>query len=337
MKISELAFDLPENLIAQTPVEPRDSCRLLLLDKNTGQHQDQIFSDLLNLLGPDDVLVFNNSKVIKARLFANKDTGGRVEVFLHKKIGPDTWEVILGGRGLIPGKVLTFSPDLTAEIIEPRADAWLLKFSLASQDLEEALNKLGHVPLPPYIKNEAPLEQYQTVFAQDPGSVAAPTAGLHFTPELISKLEAKGVQTEYITLHVGLGTFKPIKTDDVANHRMHSELASLDQATADRLNQAKSAAKRIIAVGTTSARTLESFNDAEGVLASGTKETDIYIYPPYDFKFVNALITNFHLPDSTLMLLVAALAGKENILAAYNHAIESKYRFFSFGDAMFIY
>jgi S-adenosylmethionine:tRNA ribosyltransferase-isomerase len=358
MKTSELDYNLPDALIATEPAEPRDSARLLLLDKVTGATEDRVFSDLSDILGENDVLVLNNSKVIPARLFGNVLGNIRGhEVLLVKHYKEATWECwVRNGKKLAVGETLIFSNKLSAIYVERKEDIFYLKFSVSGPALYAALHDIGEMPIPPYIlkargeKHDNPTdnEEYQTVFAKSEGSVAAPTAGLHFTDELLSRLSKKGVQIEYVTLHVSLGTFQPLTTENIEDFQIHSEYYEIDPDTAVRLNQAKSVGKRIIATGTTAVRVLESAAekfDACGLQNPGgieytllpkSGETSIYIFPGYEYRFVDAMITNFHLPKSSLLLLVSAFAGTENIRTAYAHAIEEKYRFYSYGDAMFI-
>ncbi|MDD3646388.1 MAG: tRNA preQ1(34) S-adenosylmethionine ribosyltransferase-isomerase QueA [Candidatus Gracilibacteria bacterium] len=342
MQLSEFDYHLPEELIAQTPIEPRDHSRLLILDKDTGELQDKHFYNLLEELGENDVLVLNKTKVINARLIGEIDGGKQVEIFLHKQISNNTWDcLVYPGKKLKPGKEVKFILDgetkLEASIKDISDKGRIVEFSKGGFEFLEIVERLGQVPLPPYIKEKLDdSSRYQTVFNEISGSVAAPTAGLHFTPELIEKLEKKGVIFEKVLLHVGLGTFMGVETENILEHKMHSEYIELEKDVSKRLNSYKQAGKRIIAVGTTSIRVLESFADDSGMLSSGNKETSIFIYPGYSWKFVDAMITNFHLPKSTLLMLISSFAGKQNIKKAYEHAINSKYRFFSFGDAMFI-
>ena len=339
MKKSDFAYDLPQELIAQTPLEQRDASRLMCLDKTTGEIRHRIFRDLPGLLREGDCLVMNDSRVIPARLFGTRPTGGSVEVVLLRDLGGGEWECLTRpGRKTPPGTEISFGDGaLSAVVTRAEADGnKVLRFRYEGIFLE-ILDRLGQMPLPPYIKEklEDP-ERYQTVYARDPGSAAAPTAGLHFTRELLGEIENRGVKTCRVTLHVGLGTFRPVKEENIEDHPMHSEFCIVPEETAETVNRTRSEGGRIVAVGTTTCRTLESFADGGGVLRPGSGRTDIFIYPGYRFKLVDALITNFHLPESTLIMLVSALAGRENILNAYNRAVELRYRFFSFGDAMFI-
>ncbi|MNO51014.1 S-adenosylmethionine:tRNA ribosyltransferase-isomerase [compost metagenome] len=342
MNVDDYDFHLPEELIAQTPLTDRSASRLLLVNKENGQLEHRHFTDILEQFQPGDTLVLNDTRVIPARLFGVKeDTGAKAEVLLLKSLGEDRWEALVKpGKKLKTGAVIIFSEELRA-VIEDEGDMGgrTLRF-IYTGIFQEILDRLGSMPLPPYIKETLDdRERYQTVYAKHEGSAAAPTAGLHFTRELLEQIKAKGVTIAYITLHVGLGTFRPMSVEKVEEHVMHAEYFDLSQETADILNAARARSGRIIAVGTTSCRTLETVgSQAEGGLIEACSGwTDIFIYPGYTFTVVNALITNFHLPKSTLVMLVSALAGRENILAAYEAAIQQQYRFFSFGDAMFIY
>ena len=339
MRVSDFDYELPEELIAQTPVEPRDAARLLVVHRDTGLMEHRIFRDLPQYLRAGDVLVLNDTRVMPARLFGVKaSTGGRVEVLLLRRRGPDAWEALVRpGRRLPVGTRIVFGEgQLSAEVIDrTEAGGRVLRFAPAD-DLDERLKELGQVPLPPYIR--APLadpERYQTVYARDAGSAAAPTAGLHFTPELLDRLQGMGVEIVNLTLHVGLGTFRPVQAERVEEHRMHAEYFSVPQATAEAVNAAKREGRRVVAVGTTVARTLEA-SAADGRVRCGDGWTDLFIYPGYRWKIVDALITNFHLPRSTLLMLVSALLGRERTLAAYQEAVRQRYRFYSFGDAMLI-
>lgn len=331
-------YDLPEELIAQTPANPRDGSRLLVYDRQSDIVEHKIFRDVIDYLKEGDVLVINNTKVLPARLFAHTQNGGAVEVLLLKRIDKDSWEVLVKpGKKCTKGKKLTISDELslTVEDITESGER-IVKFEYDGV-FEEILDKLGSMPLPPYIK--AKLEdknRYQTVYAKYDGSAAAPTAGLHFTPELLERIKAKGVQIAEVLLHVGLGTFRPVKEDIITDHKMHSEYFEVSADVAETINCAKREGRRVIAVGTTSVRTLESAADENGFIEPRKGNTQIFIYPPYRFKCVNALITNFHLPESTLVMLVAAMTGREKILSLYKLAVDNKYRFFSFGDAMMI-
>lgn len=339
MKTKDFDYELPDELIAQTPLEKRDASRLMLLDRRTGAVDHSVFSRLPDYLQPGDCLVMNDSRVLPARLFGRRPSGGAVEVLLLTDLGGGVWECLTRpGRKTPVGTTLQFGDgELTAEVVEAVSDGnKRLRFHYDGIFLE-ALEKLGRVPLPPYIKAELPdAERYQTVYARSPGSAAAPTAGLHFTPALLQTLADKGVELCYLTLHVGLGTFRPVKEAEITDHEMHSEYCILPAETAERINRAKAEGRRVIAVGTTSCRTLEAVADETGRLRPFSDWVNIFIYPGYRFKCIDGLITNFHLPESTLIMLVSALAGRENVLNAYRIAVEQRYRFFSFGDAMLI-
>ncbi len=340
MKTSDFYYNLPKELIAQTPLPDRSSSRLLTVDKSTGRLSHGHFTDIVRYLNPGDCLVLNDTRVIPARLYGVKEgTGGKIEFLLLNRKSQDEWEVILKpGKKAKPGAVFSFGGGiLKAEIIETVNDGnRIVKFYYDGL-FENILDKLGEMPLPPYITEHLDdRERYQTVYSRNNGSAAAPTAGLHFTPELLKKIEDMGVKTAYVTLHVGLGTFRPVKVDDVENHKMHSEFYIIDEKTAETINQTKKSGGRIFAVGTTSSRVLETVSGENGFVKAQTGWTDIFIYPPYKFKCVDSLITNFHLPESTLLMLVSSFAGKEIIMNAYRTAIEQKYRFFSFGDAMLL-
>lgn len=341
MKKSDFYYELPEELIAQDPLKERDMSRLMTLDKRTGETRDLCFRDITELLNPGDCLVLNDSKVLPCRLYGHKkDTGGKIEFLLLNQKAPDLWDVILKpGRIAKEGAQFVFGDgSLTAEVVEVTGDGdRIVRFSHEG-DFFKILEKIGEMPLPHYIKHELKdKDMYQTVYARELGSAAAPTAGLHFTKELLQTLRDKEVKIAYVTLHVGLGTFRPVKTEDISQHVMHSEHYDLPEETARIINETKAAGGRIIAVGTTSCRTLESVATFEGCIKKADGWTNIFIYPGYQFKAIDGLITNFHLPESTLIMLVSAMAGRENILAAYQHAIDLKYRFYSFGDAMFIH
>lgn len=341
LRTSDYYFDLPEELIAQDPSEVRDMARLLVLDRKSGALEHRIFRDITDYLKPGDTLVLNNTRVIPARLLGTKEgTGAHVEVFLLKRIEADVWETLVKpGKKLRPGARVTFGDgSLRAEILEVVDDGnRLVRFEYQGI-FEEVLDRLGEMPLPPYIKKklENP-EMYQTVYARYDGSAAAPTAGLHFTRELLSEIERKGIHLAFVTLHVGLGTFRPVKVDDVKNHHMHTEWYQVTEETADLINRTRKQGGRVICVGTTSCRTVESAAGEDGLVRPGADNTSIFIYPGYRFKVMDALITNFHLPESTLVMLVSAFAGREKILSAYEEAVRERYRFFSFGDAMFIH
>lgn len=340
MKTHDFYYDLPEELIAQTPLERRDGSRLLCMDRQTGELTHRHFYDLADLLQPGDCLVMNNSRVLPARLLGHRvPSGGAVEVLLLKDQGDGVWECLTKpGRKTNTGTELSFGDgELTATVVGEREDGnKLVQFHYTGIFLE-VLERLGKMPLPPYIKEELEDgERYQTVYSKVNGSAAAPTAGLHFTRELLEKLEQKGVKLAYVTLHVGLGTFRPVKADDISEHHMHSEFCMMSQETADMINNTKKAGGRVICVGTTSCRTLESLAKDDGSFEESSAWTDIFIYPGYRFRAMDALITNFHLPESTLVMLVAAFTSREKILHAYEVAVGKRYRFFSFGDAMFI-
>ncbi len=339
MKTTDFYYDLPKELIAQTPLDRRDGSRLMLLDKQTGAIKHRHFYELPDLLTADDCLVLNDSRVMPARLFGNRHTGGAVEVLLLTDKGDGVWECLTRpGRKTRKGTELFFGDgELKAVVVdEAPGGNKLIKFEYDGIFIE-ILEKLGRMPLPPYIHEELEdSERYQTVYSRELGSAAAPTAGLHFTPELLESIKSKGVELAYITLHVGLGTFRPVKEENIEDHDMHSEFCIVSPQAADIVNRTKDRGGRVISVGTTSCRTIESFADESGHLTAQSGWTDIFIYPGYKFKCMDALITNFHLPESTLLMLVSALAGREHILDAYNEAVKEKYRFFSFGDAMFI-
>ena len=339
MKTSDFTYELPEELIAQTPMARRDGSRLLVLDKNSGAMEHRHFYDLPDYLRPGDCLVLNDSRVIPARLFGTRSTGGAVEVVLLKELEGGRWECLSRpGKKMRPGTEVTFgSGELTAVVEEVLPDGnRILRFRYEGIFLE-ILERLGQMPLPPYIKAQlADPERYQTVYAREPGSAAAPTAGLHFTPELLDRIRDMGIDVRFVTLHVGLGTFRPVKAENIEEHEMHSEYCTVPADTAAAIMAAKARGSRVVAVGTTSCRTLESFAKEDGSIAAAAGWTNIFIYPGYKFKCIDALVTKFHLPGSTLVMLVSALAGRENILNAYRIAVAEKYRFFSFGDAMFI-
>ena len=340
LKTSDFYFDLPEELIAQDPLEDRSSSRLLVLDKETGEIGHHIFRDVITYLNPGDCLVLNNTKVIPARLLGVKeDTGAAVEVLLLKRHQDDVWETLVKpGKKCRPGARLSFGDGiLKAEVLEVVEEGnSLIRFEYEGI-WEEVLDSLGEMPLPPYITHKLQdKNRYQTVYAKYEGSAAAPTAGLHFTPQLLKEIEDKGIEIAYVTLHVGLGTFRPVKVDNILEHHMHSEYYQISREAADKINKAKENGYRVICVGTTSTRTVESAADENGRLQECCDNTEIFIYPGYKFKVLDALITNFHLPESTLVMLVSALAGRKNLLNAYEEAVKERYRFFSFGDAMLI-
>lgn len=341
MNTTDFYYDLPEELIAQDPLLDRSGSRLLLLDKKNGEIEHHYFRDILDYLNTGDCLVINNTKVIPARLIGHKDeTNAQIELLLLKRRENDIWETLVkpGKKAKAGTKVIFGDGLLTAEILEVVEDGNRLVQFHYEGIFEEILDRLGQMPLPPYITHKLEdKNRYQTVYAKYEGSAAAPTAGLHFTKELLQKIEEKGIVIASVTLHVGIGTFRPVKVDKIEEHHMHSEFYMIEKAEADKINKAKAEGKRVIAVGTTSLRTLESAADENGMLTAKSDDTDIFIYPGYRFKVIDALITNFHLPESTLLMLVSALAGKESILHAYEVAIKERYRFFSFGDAMFIH
>ncbi len=338
---SDFYFDLPEELIAQTPLADRASSRLMVLNRATGEVEHKIFRDITHIINPGNCLVLNETKVLPARLIgARKDTGTRVEILLLKRLSEENcWETIVyPGKKARPGHIIEFGGGLLeAEVVKVVDEGNRVVRFKYEGIFEELLDKLGQMPLPPYIKEKLEdKNRYQTVYAKNEGSAAAPTAGLHFTPELLKELEDKGVNIAKLTLHVGLGTFRPVKAEDINEHIMHSEFYMIDQKNADIINNTKKNGGKIISVGTTSTRTLESIADENGFVKECSGWTNIFIYPGYKFKIIDNLITNFHLPESTLIMLVSALAGRENVLNAYKIAVENKYRFFSFGDAMFI-
>ncbi len=339
MKTSDFWYDLPEELIAQTPLAQRDTSRLLALDRETGAISHRHFYDILDYLRPGDCLVMNDSRVLPARLLGRRPTGGVVEVLLLRDLGDKKWECLCKpGRKMQIGSTVIFGDgELTATVREIREDGnRIVEFHYEGIFLE-VLERLGKMPLPPYIKAElADQERYQTVYSREVGSAAAPTAGLHFTRELLEKIRQKGINTAFVTLHVGLGTFRPVKAEEITDHHMHSELCMISGETAELLNKTREAGGRIICVGTTSCRTLESLVREDGSFEAASKWTEIFIYPGYRFKAMQGLITNFHLPESTLVMLVSAFAGRERVLHAYEEAVKERYRFFSFGDAMVI-
>ncbi len=338
IKTSDFYYDLPENLIAQTPVEPRDSSRLLVYNRQTNAVEHKIFRDIIDYLDENCLLVVNNTKVYPARVYAKTENGGKMEILLLKRLNLTDWEVLVKpGKKARLGSKFYVSDELSFEVIDHVEDGGRIIRFIFSGVFEDILSKVGEMPLPPYIKEKLKDgSRYQTVYCKNEGSAAAPTAGLHFTKDLIQKLKDKGVQFAEVQLNVGLGTFRPVKVDNVEEHKMHSEYYEIDEKNAEIINQAKRQGKKIVAVGTTSVRTLESVADEQGFVKSCHGNTQIFIYPPYKFKCVDSLITNFHLPESTLVMLVSALTGREKILELYNLAVQEKYRFFSFGDAMFI-
>ena len=341
LKTSDFNYDLPEELIAQTPASPRDSARMLVYDCKNDKTEHKIFRDILDYLSPNDVLVINNTRVIPARLFAHKVTGAKIEVFLLKRLNLTDYEVLLRPAKKAPvGTKLVFSENLYCEVVENQEEIGgrIIRFSVQEGTLEEELDRIGEVPLPPYIHEKLEDdEEYQTIYSKIKGSSAAPTAGLHFTEELMQKIRDKGVQIEEVTLQVGLGTFRPVSEENALDHKMHSEEIVVLEDVAERLNKAKAEGKRIIAVGTTTVRTLEAAADRKGHIVPCQKETNIFIYPGVEIKFVDALITNFHLPESTLLMLISTFVGREKILKLYKEAVDQKYRFFSFGDCCFFF
>ena len=339
MKTHDFWYDLPEELIAQTPLEKRDSSRLLVLDRSSGKTQHKHFFDIIDYLNPGDCLVMNDSRVLPARLLGHRPTGGAVEVLLLRDIGNKQWECLCkpGRKMQIGNQVIFGNGELTATVVDVKDDGnRVVEFHYEGIFLE-VLERLGKMPLPPYIKAELQdQERYQTVYSRAVGSAAAPTAGLHFTNELLTKIREKGIRTAFVTLHVGLGTFRPVKAEEITEHHMHSELCMIGEETAAILNSTRENGGRIVCVGTTSCRTLESLVNEDGTFEAKSKWTEIFIYPGYQFKAMDALITNFHLPESTLVMLVSAFAGREHVLNAYCEAVKERYRFFSFGDAMFL-
>ncbi len=339
MKTSDFYYDLPEELIAQTPVEPRNSSRLLFLSKNDGEIQHKNFTDLFQFLKKGDCLVLNNTRVLPARIFGvRKDTGAVVEFVLLKQKGTNLWECLAGpGKKAKTGYEFKFSDKLTATVADVLPDGNRIMQFYPDGEFFAVLDEIGQMPLPPYIKEKLEdKERYQTVYSKNLGSAAAPTAGLHFTNEMLEELKNKGIKVAYVTLHVGLGTFRPVKVDDVTQHKMHSEWYEVSKETADIINETKENGGRVICVGTTSCRTVESVAQKYGKITECSGDTEIFIYPGFEFKCMDGLITNFHLPESTLIMLVSAFAGYDNVMNAYNIAVKEKYRFFSFGDAMLI-
>lgn len=339
MKTDDFDYYLPKELIAQTPLSKRDNSRMMVLDKETGKISDEMFTNLINYLNPGDTIVLNDTKVIPARLIGHKpDTNAVIEVLMLKDLGDDTWECLSKpAKRVKEGTMIKFSDELSCKCVFVGEDGIRRYKFIYNGILLEILDRLGEMPLPPYITEKLKeKDRYQTVYAKNPGSAAAPTAGLHFTKEYLEKIKQKEINIAYVTLHVGLGTFRPVVVEDVTKHDMHSEYYILNKETANLLNETRRSGKRIVAVGTTSTRVLETIADDNGMFKEQSGNTKIFIYPGYKFKGIDALFTNFHLPKSTLIMLVSALAGKDNVLKAYNHAVEEKYRFFSFGDCMFI-
>jgi len=339
MKTENFNYHLPRKLIAQEPVRPRDASRLMIVDRTSGKISEDYFYNLDKYLQKGDILVFNNTRVVPARLFGRRlGTGGKIKILLIKKIREAYWQALISGHRRRPGLKINFTEGLTGEVIKKREQGiWLIKFNQSGKIFQRTLQKIGQTPTPPYIKKTSPLSRYQTIFAKNSGSVAAPTAGLHFTKKLFKKLKQQGIQIEFVTLHIGLGTFAPIRQDNVENHQIHSEWAKISRPVCRRFNQAKKQGRRIIAVGTTSCRVLETAASKENQLQSFSGQSRLFIFPPYKFKFVDGLVTNFHLSKSTLLLLVSAFAGRDLIFKSYHQAIQKKFRFYSFGDAMLIF
>lgn len=339
MKTDDFDYFLPKELIAQTPLKKRSASKMLVLDKNTGDFQDKMFTDLIDYVNPGDVIVLNDTKVIPARIIGQKtDTGAVIEVLMLKDLGNDEWECLTKpAKRIKKGTVVKFSNELSCECVFVGEDGIRRYRFIYDGIFFEILDRLGQMPLPPYITEKLEeKDRYQTVYAKNPGSAAAPTAGLHFTKEYLNKIKEKGINIAYVTLHVGLGTFRPVVVEDVTKHEMHSEYYILSKEVADLLNETKRNGKKIIAIGTTTTRVLETVAKEDGSFCESSGNTKIFIYPGYKFKAIDALLTNFHLPKSTLIMLVSALAGRKNVLNAYKHAVKEKYRFFSFGDCMFI-
>lgn len=346
MLLSEFDYELPEDLIAQLPADKRENSRMLVLNRGKHSISHKHFYDIVDLIEPNSLLVLNNTKVLPARLYGTKETGAKIEIFLLKQKENDSWEVLIKpSKRVKSGTIVKVSDELSVEVLERLEDdgEWLVKL-IYNGNLLDVLHRNGNIPLPPYIERKLQsedikkldFERYQTVYAKDEGSVAAPTAGLHFTEEILQKLKDKGVEIAYVTLNVGLGTFRPVKCENVLEHKMHSETFEITQEAADAINSAKMCGKKIIAVGTTTVRTLETAYQKYGEIKACHDHSELFIYPPYDFKVIDNLITNFHLPKSTLLMLVSALAGKDFIFEAYKEAIENRYRFFSYGDCMYI-
>ena len=340
MNLTKQDFDyhLPEHLIAHTPLTNRAGSRLMLLNRKTGEYQHKMFTDIVDVLQPGDCLIINNTKVIPARLMGNLETGGEVELLLHQRISENRWEVLCKpGRKCQPGTKLIFGDGAIVATVDELVEDGLRNVTMIYEgDWDELLDKYGEVPLPPYVEEKAELDRYNTVYAEHEGSVAAPTAGLHFTDEILAQIEAKGIEIVRITLHVGLGTFRPVKAEDITEHQMHSEYYKVEPAAAETINRCKMNGGRVIAVGTTSCRTLESCVNDAGEIEATTGWTDIYIYPGFNFRAIDGLLTNFHLPESTLIMLVSAFCDRESVLKAYQAAINEEYRFYSFGDAMLL-
>jgi len=336
LSLKKFDYKLPTNLIAQKPIRPRDHSRLMILSRKNKRITHDYFYNINKYIEPNSILVANNSKVIPARLKGEKPSRGKVEILLLERLKNDCWEIVLKGKGKINLRI-NFNKKLFGVLKKQLSDqTWLIKFSALQEDLSKALKKAGQTPTPPYIKRISNLREYQTIYAQRPGSSAAPTAGFHFTKKIIQKLKTEGIDMHFVTLHVGLGTFQPVRVKNIENHQMHSEWGEIKKSTAQLLNKAKKTQRKIIAVGTTSCRVLEAFSSSNHILRAKAKPIRTFIYPGYKFKFIDALITNFHLPKSTLLMLVSAFAGRKFILQAYKQAIKKKYRFYSFGDAMLI-
>lgn len=336
VSVENFNYYLPKKLIGQKPIRPRDHSRLMVLKRREQKIVHDYFYNLDKYLRPGDMLVANNSKVIPARLLGKKETGGKIEILLIKPLGSAKWEALVKGKSK-SGLNIIFNKNFKGQLIQSvNSNSWQIKFNLIGEKLNQAINKFGVAPTPPYIKPLSNLKEYQTIYAKHPGSIAAPTAGFHFTPRLIKKLKKQDLDLEFITLHVGLGTFQPVKVREIQKHKMHSEIAEIKPRVAYKLNKIKTNKQRIIAIGTTSARTLEAFCLNKNKLEFGTKSIELFIYPPYQFKFIDGMITNFHLPKSTLLMLVCAFANRDFIFQAYHEAIKNKYRFYSFGDAMLI-
>lgn len=346
MNISEFDYILPEELIAQMPADKRENSKMLVLNRETQTIDHKHFFDIVDYIDSDTLLVLNNTKVLPARLYGTKETGAKIEIFLLEAKQDNFWSCLIKpSKRVKPDTIITISPELSVKALKRLEDdgEWLVEL-IYEGDLFDILHRVGNIPLPPYIERKLQteeiknfdMERYQTVYAKDEGSVAAPTAGLHFTPEILQKLQDKGVDIAYVTLNVGLGTFRPVKCENILEHKMHSETFEITQTAADKINQAKAAGKKIVAVGTTTVRTLETAYQKFGCIKACHDHSELFIYPPYDFKVIDNLITNFHLPKSTLLMLVSALAGKDFIFKAYDEAIKNKYRFFSYGDCMLI-
>ncbi len=344
MLVSDFDYELPQELIAQMPADKRENSRMLVLHPKTQTIEHKHFYDIVDYLDENTLLVMNNTKVLPARLYGTKDTGAKIEVFLLEIVKDNFWKCLIKPSKRVKcGTVIKISDELSAKVVERLEDEWVAEL-LHTGDLFEILHRVGNIPLPPYIERKTQtdelkkfdMERYQTVYAKDEGSVAAPTAGLHFTKEILEKLKSKGVEMAYVTLNVGLGTFRPVKCENIIDHKMHSEIFEITKEAADTINRAKHEGKKLVAVGTTTVRTLETAYAQFGEIKPCKSHSELFIYPPYEFKVVNSLITNFHLPKSTLLMLVSALAGKDFIFKAYKEAVENKYRFFSYGDCMYI-